>query len=209
MRSSTLATRARSRSSCSTHRPAPRSCPGRSVPTTARRPSCARWGCAREHPLQWPIQTQLDALDARSISSPHVWHGERNRHGISEGGDRCKNVSTTPPASAAGSWWRVRRSGQAHCSASRRRRRTPRPSFNLGSTSGGSTVSSPRAYGGPTGFKGAERYQYALDREGRAISALRAMKKAVRRPTRRQTLDFLNAVRRTQERSRSPAVLQK
>ena len=34
-------------------------------------------------------------------------------------------------------------------------------------------------YGGPTGFKGAERYQYPLEsEEGRAISALRAMKKA-------------------------------
>src|SRR4051794_25282644 len=37
----------------------------------------------------------------------------------------------------------------------------------------------PGMYGGPTGFKGAERYQYKLNtEEGRAISALRAMKKA-------------------------------
>jgi len=48
-------------------------------------------------------------------------------------------------------------------------------------------------YGGPTGFKGAERYQYPLDsEEGRAISALRAMKKAGTAPDTIvvQTLDF-------------------
>jgi len=48
-------------------------------------------------------------------------------------------------------------------------------------------------YGGPTGWKGAERYQYALDtEEGRAISALRAMKKAGKAPDSIivQTLDF-------------------
>jgi multiple sugar transport system substrate-binding protein len=41
----------------------------------------------------------------------------------------------------------------------------------------------PGMYGGPTGFKGAERYQYPLDsEEGRAISALRALKKAGKAP---------------------------
>ena len=48
-------------------------------------------------------------------------------------------------------------------------------------------------YGGPTNFKGAERYQYPLDsEEGRAISALRAMKKAGKAPDTIvvQTLDF-------------------
>jgi multiple sugar transport system substrate-binding protein len=52
---------------------------------------------------------------------------------------------------------------------------------------------SPGMYGGPTGFKGAERYQYKLDtEEGRAISALRAMKKAGTAPDAIivQTLDF-------------------
>jgi multiple sugar transport system substrate-binding protein len=51
----------------------------------------------------------------------------------------------------------------------------------------------PGMYGGPTGFKGAERYQYPLDsEEGRAISALRAMKKAGKAPDTLivQTLDF-------------------
>jgi multiple sugar transport system substrate-binding protein len=51
----------------------------------------------------------------------------------------------------------------------------------------------PGMYGGPTGFKGAERYQYALDtEEGRAISALRAMKKAGNAPSQIviQALDF-------------------
>lgn len=48
-------------------------------------------------------------------------------------------------------------------------------------------------YGGPTGFDGAERYQYPLDsEEGRAISALRAMKAAGNAPNEIvvQTLDF-------------------
>jgi multiple sugar transport system substrate-binding protein len=48
-------------------------------------------------------------------------------------------------------------------------------------------------YGGPTGFKGAEKYQYALDtEEGRAISALRALKKAGKAPDTLvvQTLNF-------------------
>ncbi len=47
--------------------------------------------------------------------------------------------------------------------------------------------------GGPTGFKGAERYQYpANSEEGRAISALRAMKKAGKAPDTLvvQALDF-------------------
>jgi multiple sugar transport system substrate-binding protein len=51
----------------------------------------------------------------------------------------------------------------------------------------------PGMYGGPTGWKGAERYQYPLDsEEGRAISALRAMKKAGKAPDTLvvQTLDF-------------------
>jgi multiple sugar transport system substrate-binding protein len=51
----------------------------------------------------------------------------------------------------------------------------------------------PGMYGGPTGFKGAERYQYKLDtEEGRAISALRAMRKAGKAPDSIivQTLDF-------------------
>ncbi|MDX6599285.1 MAG: multiple sugar transport system substrate-binding protein [Gaiellales bacterium] len=51
----------------------------------------------------------------------------------------------------------------------------------------------PGMYGGPTGFKGAERYQYPLDsEEGRAISALRALKKAGKAPDTLivQTLDF-------------------
>src|SRR4051812_27293332 len=51
----------------------------------------------------------------------------------------------------------------------------------------------PGMYGGPTGFKGAERYQYKLDtEEGRAISALRAMKKAGKAPDSLvvQTLNF-------------------
>ena len=48
-------------------------------------------------------------------------------------------------------------------------------------------------YGGPTGFKGAERYQYPLNsEEGRAIAALRALKKAGKAPDTIvvQTLDF-------------------
>ena len=54
------------------------------------------------------------------------------------------------------------------------------PSFNLGSHERRlDSKLAPGMYGGPTGFKGAERYQYPLDsEEGRAISALRAMKKA-------------------------------
>ena len=63
-------------------------------------------------------------------------------------------------------------------------------------TSGESRLSRGLAtgmYGGPTGFKGAERYQYPLDsEEGRAISALRSMKKAGTAPDTLivQTLDF-------------------
>ena len=48
-------------------------------------------------------------------------------------------------------------------------------------------------YGGPTGFQGAERYQYPLDsEEGRAISALKALKKAGKAPDTIvvQTLNF-------------------
>ena len=58
---------------------------------------------------------------------------------------------------------------------------------------GSSSKLAPGMYGGPTGFKGAERYQYPLDsEERRAISALRAMKKAGKAPDAIvvQTLDF-------------------
>jgi multiple sugar transport system substrate-binding protein len=68
------------------------------------------------------------------------------------------------------------------------------PSFAIGSHERRlSSKLAPGMYGGPTGFKGAERYQYKLDtEEGRAISALRAMKKAGKAPDSIivQTLDF-------------------
>ena len=68
------------------------------------------------------------------------------------------------------------------------------PSFNLESHERRlDSKLAPGMYGGPTGFKGAERYQYPLDtEEGRAISALRAMKKAGNAPDAIvvQTLDF-------------------
>src|SRR5262245_2927532 len=66
-------------------------------------------------------------------------------------------------------------------------------------------------YGGPTGFEGAERYQYPLDsEEGRAISALRQLKQDGKAPDKLviQALDFAQPQFETPWPDTGPSIVQ-